>query len=126
MPAYFEAGKGSLQRPEDHKKFSDNWDLIFGKKKNVVGDQLVEDPSVQISTAPTSTTIINAPDESETIGTNTSTQSLDKPRLAGWWKTKPLPVEPKSSGSCPDCQGWGCWTCCTSEQEIRSRQGTFG
>lgn len=32
MPAYFEAGKGSLQRPEDHKKFSDNWDLIFGKK----------------------------------------------------------------------------------------------
>lgn len=32
MPAYFEAGKGSLQRPEDHKKFSDNYDMIFRKK----------------------------------------------------------------------------------------------
>ena len=25
-----------------------------------------------------------------------------------------------------DCQGWGCTKCCSSEQEIRSRQGTFG
>lgn len=24
------------------------------------------------------------------------------------------------------CGGWGCWNCCSSEQEIRSRQGTFG
>lgn len=32
MTAYFEAGKGSIQRPEDHKKFSENFDLIFGKK----------------------------------------------------------------------------------------------
>lgn len=24
------------------------------------------------------------------------------------------------------CAGWGCWNCCSSEQEIRSRQGTFG
>lgn len=24
-----------------------------------------------------------------------------------------------------DCQGWGCTKCCSSEQEIRSRQGTF-
>ena len=25
--------KGSKQRPTDQKKFNDNWDLIFGKKK---------------------------------------------------------------------------------------------
>ncbi len=25
-------GKGSSQRPTDSKKFSDNWDRIFGKK----------------------------------------------------------------------------------------------
>lgn len=24
------------------------------------------------------------------------------------------------------CEGWGCSKCCASEQEIRSRQGTFG
>lgn len=24
------------------------------------------------------------------------------------------------------CRGWGCWNCCSSEQEIRSQQGTFG
>lgn len=24
------------------------------------------------------------------------------------------------------CGGWGCWNCCSSEQEIRSCQGTFG
>lgn len=23
------------------------------------------------------------------------------------------------------CRGWGCWNCCNSEQEIRSRQGIF-
>lgn len=28
------SGKGDTQRPTDHKKFSDNYDLIFGKKKN--------------------------------------------------------------------------------------------
>lgn len=26
-------GKGSVQRPVDRKKFSDNYDLIFGQKK---------------------------------------------------------------------------------------------
>jgi hypothetical protein len=26
-------GKGSKQRPTDHKKFEDNWDRIFGNKK---------------------------------------------------------------------------------------------
>lgn len=25
-----------------------------------------------------------------------------------------------------DCQGWGCMKCCSSEAEIRARQGTFG
>lgn len=25
--------KGSKQRPTDQKKYNDNWDLIFGKKK---------------------------------------------------------------------------------------------
>lgn len=24
------------------------------------------------------------------------------------------------------CDGWGCWNCCSSLQEIQSRQGTFG
>lgn len=24
------------------------------------------------------------------------------------------------------CDGWGCWNCCSSEQEIRGCQGTFG
>ena len=26
-------GKGSKQRPTDQKKYNDNWDAIFGKKK---------------------------------------------------------------------------------------------
>ena len=51
MAAYFEAGKGSIQRPEDHKKFSDNFDLIFGKKdKKVLTEDQIEDkiqPEVQ-------------------------------------------------------------------------------
>ena len=28
-----EAGKGSKPRPVDKKKFDDNWERIFGKKK---------------------------------------------------------------------------------------------
>lgn len=24
------------------------------------------------------------------------------------------------------CNGWGCWSCCDSEEEIRGKQGTFG
>lgn len=27
-------GKGSKRRPEDKKKFDDNWDAIFGKKND--------------------------------------------------------------------------------------------
>jgi len=27
---------------------------------------------------------------------------------------------------CSNCQGWGCVECCTSNQQIRSMQGTFG
>ncbi len=27
------SGKGSKQRPTDKKKFDENWDQIFGKKK---------------------------------------------------------------------------------------------
>lgn len=27
-----DGGKGDTQRPTDHKKFSDNYDLIWGKK----------------------------------------------------------------------------------------------
>ena len=45
MSAYFEAGKGSIQRPEDHKKFSDNYDLIFGKKKNIKQNAPIGDTS---------------------------------------------------------------------------------
>lgn len=26
-------GKGSKQRPTDQKKYNDNWEAIFGKKK---------------------------------------------------------------------------------------------
>jgi len=43
MPAYFEAGKGSIQRPEDHKKFSDNYELIFGKKKDPEREKFIEE-----------------------------------------------------------------------------------
>lgn len=32
--------------------------------------------------------------------------------------------KPKSS-ECT-CEGWGCWKCCSSEAEIRGRQGIFG
>jgi len=28
-----DGGKGSKQRPTDKKKYDDNWDMIFGKKK---------------------------------------------------------------------------------------------
>ena len=27
---------------------------------------------------------------------------------------------------CDSCQGWGCYNCCSSPEEIRARQGTFG
>ena len=44
MTAYFEAGKGSTQRPEDHKKFSDNFVKIFGKKdKKILTEEQNED-----------------------------------------------------------------------------------
>ena len=26
-------GKGSIQKPNDHNKFADNWERIFGKNK---------------------------------------------------------------------------------------------
>lgn len=32
------SGKGSDQRPTDHKKFSENYDIIFGKKNEPVQD----------------------------------------------------------------------------------------
>lgn len=51
MTAYFEAGKGSIQRPEDHVKFSDNFERIFGKKdKKILTGEQTEDkiqPEVQ-------------------------------------------------------------------------------
>ncbi len=30
------------------------------------------------------------------------------------------------AGNCFACSGWGCWQCCSSEQEIRARQGIYG
>lgn len=41
MSSYFEAGKGSIQRPGDHVKFSDNFERIFSKKdkKILTGEQ---------------------------------------------------------------------------------------
>lgn len=36
------AGKGDKQRPVDKKKFDENFDRIFGKKKRVLVDEVVE------------------------------------------------------------------------------------
>lgn len=30
-----------------------------------------------------------------------------------------------SQGRCIHCQGWGCRQCCSSDEEIRQRQGIF-
>ena len=32
----------------------------------------------------------------------------------------------ESGATCPNCQGWGCSKCCSSEAEIRAKQGIFG
>ena len=43
------SGKGDTQRPTDHKKFSDNYDLIFGKKNEPVQDSpSTERPVAQV------------------------------------------------------------------------------
>ena len=34
-----DGGKGSTPRPVDQKKYNDNWDLIFGKKKQEPNDK---------------------------------------------------------------------------------------
>jgi len=34
-----DGGKGSAPRPVDQKKYNDNWDLIFGKKKQEPNDK---------------------------------------------------------------------------------------
>ena len=33
---------------------------------------------------------------------------------------------PKPEKTTCNCGGWGCYGCCSSEAEIRARQGTFG
>jgi hypothetical protein len=33
MAKHSEAGKGSKQRPTDQKKYNENWEKIFGQKK---------------------------------------------------------------------------------------------
>jgi len=38
MSSKWHGGKGSKQRPTDLKKYNDNWDRIFGKKKERVDD----------------------------------------------------------------------------------------
>ena len=38
MKGQTHGGKGSVQRPTDQKKFADNWDKIFSKKKEVKKD----------------------------------------------------------------------------------------
>ena len=35
-------------------------------------------------------------------------------------------LEGKLQNSRCSCDGWGCSNCCSSEAEIRARQGTFG
>jgi len=37
-----DGGKGSAPRPVDKKKFDENWDLIFGKKKEEPKDEDVK------------------------------------------------------------------------------------
>lgn len=39
----------------------------------------------------------------------------------GTWDGKFGTMDPENC----DCEGWGCTKCCSSEQEIRSKQGTF-
>lgn len=34
----YEAGKGDIRRPTDHAAFSANYDMIFGKKRNLLGN----------------------------------------------------------------------------------------
>ena len=41
------SGKGDTQRPTDHKKFSNNYDLIF--KKNVQNNPSTQRPVAQTS-----------------------------------------------------------------------------
>lgn len=48
-----EAGKGDTQRPTDHKTFSDNYDLIWGKKDDTKTNRAVD--TVQESSAQTPT-----------------------------------------------------------------------
>ena len=36
-----EAGKGSAQRPTNYESYSTNYDLIFGKKENVVKTTII-------------------------------------------------------------------------------------
>lgn len=50
-------GKGSAQRKVDKQKFSDNWDAIFGKKKE-------EDKDLKFTTA--EEYIENIPENTET------------------------------------------------------------
>ena len=33
--------------------------------------------------------------------------------------------KPEYKSRC-SCDGWGCWKCCSSEQEIRGKSGIFG
>jgi hypothetical protein len=40
MTSKWIGGKGSKQRPVNRQKFADNWDAIFGKKKEVVEEVL--------------------------------------------------------------------------------------
>jgi hypothetical protein len=35
-----------------------------------------------------------------------------------------LQARAKTTHGC-SCQGWGCYSCCSSEAELRQRQGTF-
>jgi hypothetical protein len=49
------SGKGSDQRPTDHKKFSDNYDLIFGKKNEPVQNNPSSERTLAQSEAKTKT-----------------------------------------------------------------------
>jgi|TARA_R110001592_G_scaffold332530_1_gene615949 hypothetical protein len=38
-PKYSNAGKGDKSRVADKKKYDDNWEKIFGKKKNKIKEK---------------------------------------------------------------------------------------
>lgn len=58
MTAFFEAGKGSTQRPTDIEKYKNNYDAIFGKKK--IPDEKAEYTELEVIVDATNSTTTNS------------------------------------------------------------------